>query len=92
MILGGNTSVSEEENILFFDKIKYFYSMTLIVDTRNVREEKALKNFLQQNSIRYYSEAEEDAALLKAMEKGRKSAMLTAAEKESFLTKLKKAK
>ena len=66
--------------------------MTLIVDTRNVREEKALKNFLKQHSIRYYSEAGEDAALLKAMEKGRKSAMLTAAEKESFLTKLKIAK
>jgi hypothetical protein len=66
--------------------------MTLIVDTKNVREEKALKNFLQQHSIRYYTEAEEDAALLKAMEKGRKSAMLTVAEKESFLTKLKIAK
>ena len=45
--------------------------MTLIIDTKNLREEKALKNFLQQHSIRYYSEAEEDAALLKAMEKGR---------------------
>jgi hypothetical protein len=66
--------------------------MTLIVDTKNLREEKALKNFLQQHSIRYYSEAEEDAALLTAMEKGRKSAILTIAEKNSFLTKLKKAK
>ena len=65
--------------------------MTLIIDTKNIREEKALKNFLQQHSIRYYSEEEEDAALLKAMEKGRKSAMLTSTEKESFLAKLKKA-
>ena len=65
--------------------------MTLIIDTKNLREEKALKNFLQQHSIRYYSEAEEDAALLSAMEKGRKSALLTPAEKESFLTNLKKA-
>ena len=66
--------------------------MTLIIDTKNLREEKALKNFLQQHSIRYYSEPEEDAALLTAMEKDRKSALLTSAEKESFLTKLKKAK
>ena len=66
--------------------------MTLIIDTKNIREEKALKNFLQQHSIRYYTEAEENTALLKAMEKGRKSAMLTPVEKESFLTKLKKAK
>ena len=66
--------------------------MTLIIETKNIREEKALKNFLQQQSIRYHSEAEEDTALLKAMEKGCKSAMLTPVEKESFLTKLKKAK
>ncbi len=66
--------------------------MTLIIDTKNLREEKALKNFLKQHSIRYYSEAEEDAALLTAMEKGRKSAMLTSTEKASFLTKLKIAK
>lgn len=66
--------------------------MTLIVDTKYLRDEKALKNFLHQHSIRYHTEAEEDAALLTAMEKGRKSAILTAAEKESFLTKLKIAK
>lgn len=66
--------------------------MTLIIDTKNLREEKALKNFLQQHSIRYYSEADEDAALLTAMEKGRKSPLLSSTEKESFLTKLKKAK
>ena len=66
--------------------------MTLIIETKNIREEKALKNFLQQQSIRYHSEEEEDTALLKAMGKGRKSAMLTPVEKESFLTKLKKAK
>ena len=66
--------------------------MTLIIDTKNLREEKALKNFLQLHSIRYYTEAEEDAALLTAMGKGRKSAILSATEKQSFLTKLKKAK
>jgi len=66
--------------------------MTLIIDTRNLRQEKALKSFLQLHSIRYYTEAEEDAALLTAMEKGRKSAKLTTAEKARFLTNLKKAK
>ena len=58
--------------------------MTLIIDTKNLREEKALKNFLQQHSIHYYSEAEEDTALLKAMEKGRKSAMLTSCHGSCF--------
>jgi len=66
--------------------------MTLIIDTKNSREEKALKNFLKLHSIRYYTEAEEDAALLTAMEKGRKSAILTYSQKDSFLAKLKKAK
>ena len=56
--------------------------MALIIDTKNLREEKVLKNFLQQHSIRYYSE--EDTALLKAMEKGRKSAMLTSCHGSCF--------
>ena len=40
-------------------------------------------------SIHFHSEAEEDAALAKAMEKGRKSRLLTSKEKTSFFRKLK---
>ena len=66
--------------------------MTLIIDTKNSRQVKALKSFLQLHSIRYHTEAEEDAALLNAMIKGRRSGKLTGAEKTKFLTSLKKAK
>ena len=37
-------------------------------------------------------EEKEDAAILKAMEKGRKTKLLTSAEKTAFLGKLKSAK
>lgn len=51
-----------------------------------------MKAFLESLSIGFHSEAEEDAALLKAMEKGRKSRLLNAFEKADFLKKLKSAK
>lgn len=43
-------------------------------------------------SLLFHAEAEEDTALGKAMEKGRKSRLLTSKEKTSFLGKLKSAK
>ena len=43
--------------------------MTLIVTPKNKKEEKVLKAFLKSVSIGFYSEAEEDAALYKAMHK-----------------------
>jgi hypothetical protein len=66
--------------------------MTLIVTTRTKQQEKMVTSFLKSRSIRFHSEAEEDAALAKAMEKGRKSSLLTSKEKASFLKKLKSAK
>ena len=66
--------------------------MTLLVSPRNKQQEKVLKAFLTSLDISFHSEDEEDAALLNAMEKGRKTPLLNAEEKNSFLQKLKSAK
>jgi hypothetical protein len=66
--------------------------MTLIINTKNRRQERVVKAFLSSLSIGYHSETEEDAALLKAMERGRKSRLLSVAEKTAFLKKIKSAK
>ena len=66
--------------------------MTLIVTPKNRKEEKVLKAFLNSLSIRFHSEAGEDAALYNAMQKGRKTALLDNGEKTAFLKRLKKAK
>ena len=66
--------------------------MTLLVSPRNKQQEKVLKAFLTSLDISFHSEDEEDAALLNAMEKGRKTSLLKAEEKTSFLQKLNSAK
>ena len=66
--------------------------MTLIVTPKNKKEEKVLKAFLNSHSIGFHSEAEEDNALHNAMQRGRKTALLSKAEKTVFLKHLKKAK
>jgi hypothetical protein len=66
--------------------------MTYIVNPKNKREEKVLETILKGLSIGFYTEEKEDAAILNAMEKGRKTKLLTPAEKASFLRKLKSAK
>ena len=62
--------------------------MTLIVETKSKNEEKVLKAFLTSLKIGFHTEAEEDAALYAAMLKGRKTKLLSKAEKESFLKRL----
>ena len=62
--------------------------MTVIVNTKNKSQEKALTAFLTSLQIGFHTEAEEDGALLKAMEKGRKTRLLTSAEKANYLKKL----
>ena len=47
---------------------------------------------LKELSIGFYTEEKEDAAILKAMEKGRKASLFTPTEKTDFLRKLKTAK
>lgn len=66
--------------------------MTYIVNPKNKKQQKLLENFLNSLSIGFYSEEKEEAAILNAMEKGRKTKLLTPAEKKSFLAKLKTAK
>ena len=66
--------------------------MALIINPRNKQQEKVVKAFLNSLNIGFYSEAEEDAALVNAMEKGRKTALLTKNEKTGFLKRLKQAK
>ena len=66
--------------------------MTLIVTPRTKEQEKAVKSFLKSHSIGFHSEIEEDNALVKAMEIGRNSRLLTTKEKTSFIRKLKSAK
>jgi hypothetical protein len=66
--------------------------MTFIVTPKNKKEEKVLKAFLNSLQIGFHSEAEEDVALYNAMQKGRKSALLSKTEKVDFIKRLKKAK
>ncbi len=66
--------------------------MTVIVTPKNKREEKVVKAFLSSLSIGFHSEAVEDAALYAAMQKGRKTKLLTKKEQLDFLRRLKQAR
>ena len=66
--------------------------MTFIVTPKNKKEEIVLKAFLTSLSIGFHSESEEDAALYKAMQKGRRTALLSKDEKAAFIKRLKKSK
>jgi hypothetical protein len=66
--------------------------MTYIVNPGNKKEEKILETILKGLSIGFYSEEKEDAAIIKAMGKRRKTRLLKPAEKKAFLRKLKSSK
>ncbi len=66
--------------------------MALIINPRNKQQEKVVRAFLSSLNIGFYSEAEEDAALVNAMQKGRKTGLLTKTEKADFLRRLKQAR
>ena len=66
--------------------------MTYIVNPRNKKEEKVLLTILKGLSIGFYAEEKEDAAILKAMEKGRKTRLLNPNERKDFHRKLKSAR
>ena len=57
--------------------------MSLIINPKNKQQEKV---------VSFYSEAEEDAALANAIQKGRKTSLLNKAEKGDFLRRLKQAR
>ena len=66
--------------------------MSLIINPKNKQQEKVVRAFLSSLNIGFHSEAEEDAALASAMQKGRKTALLNKTEKADFLRSLKQAK
>ena len=66
--------------------------MLLIINPKNKQQEKVVRAFLSSLNIGFYSEAEEEAAFVNAMQKGRKTALLNKAEKADFLRRLKQAK
>ena len=66
--------------------------MSLIINPKNRQQEKVVKAFLSSLNIGFYSEVEEDAAMVNAMQKGRKTTLLNKTEKVDFLKRLKQAK
>jgi len=64
----------------------------LIINPKNKKQEKIVQAFLDSLEIDYYTQAQEDQALYKAIKEGKKSKLLTASEKNAFLKSLKKAK
>jgi len=66
--------------------------MTLIIKPKNKQQEKVVRAFLNSLNIGFHSEAEEDAALVNAIQKGRKTSLLNKTEKAEFLKRLKQAK
>lgn len=66
--------------------------MSLIINPKNKQEEKVVRAFLSSLDIGFYSEAEENAALINAIQKGRKTPLLNKIEKSDFLKQIKKAK
>jgi hypothetical protein len=64
-------------------------NMTLIITPKNKKQEKIVKAFLNSLEIGFHSEAEEDAALYTAMQKGRKTPLLNNKQKNTFLHNLK---
>ena len=63
--------------------------MTLIINPRNKRQEKVVRAFLSSLNISFHSEVEEDAALVNAIQKGKKTVLLNKSEKADFLKRLK---
>ena len=58
--------------------------MTLIITPKNKNQEKIVKAFLNSLEIGFHSESEEDAALYTAMQKGRKTPLLSVSQKKHF--------
>jgi hypothetical protein len=65
--------------------------MTFIVTPKTKQQEKVIKAILESLEIKFHTEEEEDKALYNAMQKGRKSRLLTVNEQAAFYQKLKKA-
>lgn len=64
----------------------------LVVKPKNKKEEKVIKAFLESLEIEYLTEVQEEQALYKAMQQGKKSKKLNEKEKNAFVKKLKSVK
>lgn len=62
--------------------------MKRIAVPKSKEQEKVVKAFLTSLEIVFHSDEEEDAALYKAMQRGRKTKLLNADEKDAFLLRL----
>lgn len=62
--------------------------MTYIVNPKNKKEEKVLESIRNSLSIGFYSEEKEDAAILKAMEKDRRTRLLKPSGKIDIFIKI----
>ncbi len=63
-----------------------------IIRPKNRKEEKVVEAFLSSLEIKYHTEAQEDMALLKAMQKDRKTPLLNEAQKQDFVKSLKSSR
>lgn len=61
----------------------------IIVKTKTKKQERVVKSFLESLDIKFMTEAQEEAALYKAMLKGKKTKSLSAKEQDAFIKKLK---
>lgn len=66
--------------------------MDLIVRAKNKKEEKIVQAFLHSLDIDYFTEVQEEKALYRAMQEGKKTKRLTRKEKEAFVYSLKNAR
>lgn len=61
---------------------------SIIINTKNKKQEKVIQAFLDSMEIDYYTEAQEDQAIYKAIKTRKKTKLLNAPQKEAFLKSL----
>ncbi len=65
---------------------------TIVIDTKNKKQEKIIQAFLDNLEVSYYTEAQEEQALYNAMKKGKKTNLLSEEEKKQFVKSLNNGK
>ncbi len=73
-------------------EINRFYMPTIIIDTKNKKQEKIIHAFLDSIEVNYYTEAQEEQALYNAMKKREKTGLLSIGKKKAFINSLKNGK
>lgn len=58
---------------------------TIVIDTKNKKQEKIIQAFLDTLEVSYYTEAQEEQALYNAMKKGKKTKLLSEKKNNGFL-------